>query len=419
VKDVIDTNSHRRWFQTALFNLVLAALAGVVLRLAFVTEIPSLHYRNLLHGHSHMALIGWGYLAIFALFIDSWGDHSSKYRLFRWLFYGSEIAVLGMYLTFPIYGYKSIPIFFSTLHLVLSYFFVYHFIKEVSRNSKTNHLSSKFAKAALYFHAFSTLGIWILPWLISMGLRHSSAYHMAVQFFLHFQFNGWLIFAILALFFKRLEASQTPTPIQWGKYFYNLLTLSTFLTYALAVTWTQPVPLIFWINSIGVSIQFVALFYFIRICLVNTTFMNQYNIMAQLLLWTAGLSFVLKIFIQTVVIIPDIAVVAYTIRNFVIGFIHLFLLGMVTSYILASAHERGWIDFEKGQKKWGVYLFLFGFLSTEFFLFIQGIGLWLSWGFIRHYYLILMALSCFLLVGLMMLFMGKNALHPTKPEQGL
>ena len=47
--------------------------------------------------------------------------------------------------------------------------------------------------------------LWILPIIIFQGARNSSAYHMAVQFFLHFQFNGWFIFGVLGLLFKYLK----------------------------------------------------------------------------------------------------------------------------------------------------------------------------------------------------------------------
>ena len=47
----------------------------------------------------------------------------------------------------------------------------------------------------------STLAIWsIPPIMIKMGAG-SPIYQAAVQFYLHFQFNGWFIFAVLGLFF--------------------------------------------------------------------------------------------------------------------------------------------------------------------------------------------------------------------------
>ncbi len=399
------------WFAIAMLNLLLAALAGVVLRLAFIVELPWVEYRNLQHAHSHVALLGWGHLAIWALILTNWRSQLSKPRIFEYLFLISEIAVLGMYLTFPLFGYSGIPIFFTSVHLICSYLFIYFFLNQSRRLGGKAPAHDRFLKASFLFQILSTLGIWILPFIIAMGERHSSAYHMAVQFFLHFQFNGWLIFSCLALFLKMFQ-SQVSLPDSLVRKFYWLLAISTVLTYALAVTWTQPKPYIFWINSFGVLLQFFALVLFGQMLLrFDRKWSQQLAPITRVLFSCAAIAFILKILIQTAVIIPAIAVVAYTIRNFVIGFIHLFLLGMITPFLIGIACEKKWIQGNHWTAKYGGALFVAGVILTEGLLFLQGLSLWMARGFLPGYHMLIFLFSILLVVAVALLYRPRGRLR--------
>ncbi|MCG7859310.1 hypothetical protein MD537_20200, partial [Flavihumibacter sediminis] len=48
-----------KWIRLALFNLLLVALAGLVLRLKILLPLPWIHHKHLLHAHSHFAFAGW------------------------------------------------------------------------------------------------------------------------------------------------------------------------------------------------------------------------------------------------------------------------------------------------------------------------------------------------------------------------
>ena len=52
----------RRWFMLALGCLLAAAAMGVTLRLIYVMELSWLRYERWEHAHSHVAMLGWGYL---------------------------------------------------------------------------------------------------------------------------------------------------------------------------------------------------------------------------------------------------------------------------------------------------------------------------------------------------------------------
>ncbi len=411
----------RQWFAVAVLNFALAGLAGIVLRWAFVHEIPFLDYRNLVHGHSHTAMIGWGYLAILAILMAEWQSSFRDTKLFTVLFVINEISVIGMYVTFPIYGYQGIPIFFTSVHLILSYLLAYYFLRAL-RKSRSYGWPVRFIKSAFFFQILSTLGIWLLPVIILLGERHSAVYHMAVQFFLHFQFNGWYIFACLGLFLKLLDRHRIKPSPQFMTGFHHLLFGSCLLTYALAITWSQPIQAIFWINSLGVIIQAAALWY-----LWQSLWPKRHRIQALIrrygsqLIFFSGVAFALKIIVQALVVLPAIAVIAYTIKNFVVGFVHLILLGILSTYLLGHATTYQWLDYRQRSFRVGRRLFLWGLIMTELLLFVQGIILWMGQGFIPNYYLMLLALSVLLWTGIFLitfkLIQGTFSVKKLKTEE--
>ncbi len=253
----------KQWFGVALFNLFVAACLGVLMRYAFVSEVSWLHFSYVLHAHSHTAMLGWVYLAFYAFFILAFLDKAQQQQKFyRWLFWVTQISVIGMLIAFPLQGYATWSISFSTLHILCSYAFTYRFFKDLKHKTTAALPSVRFAKMALIFMVVSTLALWSLGPITAMGKQGSALYYAMIQFFLHFQFNGWFIFAALALFFRLLENNTISISAKYLNYFFYTLIVSCFLTYFLAVTWSTPLPILFAINGVGVSIQLISLIFF-------------------------------------------------------------------------------------------------------------------------------------------------------------
>jgi len=398
------------WFRIALLNFFVAGLVGLTLRFAFVVELPWPDFMNGMHAHSHVAMLGWLYMAIYALFIELFLPESVKNsKKYTWLFWASEITIIGIFITMITKGYHVSSIAFLSAHVVLSYVFLVNFLKDL-RHTKGAEVSKRFASTALWFMALSTLALWAMGPLMTMSMAGSAFYYATVQFFLHFQFNGWFIFAGLAIFFRVLGQQGMSLDRKALDQFYYLLVISCLLTYVLAVTWSTPIPLLFWINSLGVILQAGALFVFARMIL------RAYQ-SAQKLLSPAGrrlfgvamISFALKIIMQAMVVVPYFATVSYTVRNFVIGFIHLILIGMLTHMVLGAAVNTGIINPESKRAKAGFLVLLTGFLLTEVLLFLQGTMFWAALGFIPYYYELLFAASVLLPVAvLLILISGKK-----------
>src|SRR5690625_6291002 len=59
----------RRFVHLAFFLFILTAISGLWLRLFPFLNNAGLPYDHILHGHSHIAVLGWAFLGIYVIFI--------------------------------------------------------------------------------------------------------------------------------------------------------------------------------------------------------------------------------------------------------------------------------------------------------------------------------------------------------------
>ena len=407
---------YKNWFKIALLNLVLATVLGALLRYAFVEELNWMKFRYVLHAHSHVAMLGWVYLALYALLAAFFLDEKANHRFYNRLFWLTQISVLGMLFSFPVQGYGAVSIAFSTLHILLSYVWAWRFWADT--RAKPASWSLHFARASIIFMVISTLGIWSIGPVLTGGLRSATFFHLAVQFFLHFQFNGWFIFAALALALRFFERKGIELPAIQIKVFFWLLSISCMLTYALAVAWSNPLPIVFVVNGAGVAIQLAALAAFlVLVWPQRQAIVGLFSGWNKALLLIAFYSFAGKIAIQSAVIIPFIARAAYTIRNYVIGFIHLILLGAMTCLIFSLAIRSGIMKSGNALSRLGLAVFVAGLLGSEALLFLQGTLLWGAMGFLPYYYESIFAVSALVPLGAAIVGVGQMRAEPSLTPQ--
>ena len=394
-----------RWFIIALINFLVAAIIGVLLRYAFVEEIPGFHFRKFLYAHSHVAMLGWlfqGFFAVLLPYLYPTGVPGVLHRLF-WL---SQAMVLGMLVAFPIVGYTSWAIGFASAHILVSYGFVWLIWKALGQHRYNWMLGVLFIRTALALMVLSTLSLWAIGPIMALGMREHEIFYLAVQWFLHFQFNGWFLFMALGLWFVQLESDKIPLPVQQLRTFYRWLLVSTPITFALAVAWSNPSLIVFTVNSVGIIIQTVALVLFIRILLRTPLPLGNWSPWARRLLILALASFLGKLLVQALVVIPAVAEMAYTLRNYVIGFIHLITLGMLSMLLIAVALKGNMIAMRNRLAPAGLVILIVGIAGSEFLLFLQGTLLWWSMGFLPWYHEGLLLISIGLPLGLVLLILG-------------
>ena len=398
------------WYRWALVFFLIASLLGLTMRGFHFFEIP-LDYRNILHAHSHLALLGWGFMALMGGIIFSLEKPENWVSRYGKLFIALLLAVVGMLLSFPAQGYGAVSISFSTLFVLVSYGLSYR-VWALLRGQKSTP-AIRLIRLALISYLISTLGLWTLgPVSATLGKAHQ-LYQMCIQWFLHFQLHGWFVLGTLGIILQLAE-SRGHT-IKFSLREELTLIASVILTYALILTWADPSPFFFGLNGIAVSLQLLIYLPLLSMML-QAILKVQISGLALVLIRLALASLLIKVLLQAMLVFPSVAIISYTIRLYVIGFLHLVLLGTASLGLVGVGKETGFFPSDRISNL-GWRLLILGFFITEILLFGQGLLVWLQLGFLPGYHHLIFCASALLPIGLGLACISQfrprpNPLHP-------
>ncbi|RED26447.1 hypothetical protein BD847_0365 [Flavobacterium cutihirudinis] len=395
-------NSQKVWILCCFFNFLIACGFGLLMRFMYLFPLDFLNYSFLLHAHSHVAMLGWVYLIVYVLIVHFFiPKEKSQKPIYNRLFWLTEFSILGMMIAFPIQGYALFSIVFSTLHILLSYVFCRLVWKDCSKDKTPQQ---RLLLTSILFMILSTFGVWCLGPAVSTLGKQSAFYQIAIQFFIHFQFNGWFILAILALFLKQFQDKIDEVKF---KKFYFALIVSTLLTLVFPVRWFIENDILSYINIVGVIIQFGAFIYFYKMLQPQIKlFKNTLDKTTKTVYSLALCSLFLKVGIQLLTIFPNLAEVSHQIRNFVIGFIHLTTLGIITGFLFGILLQNKMLSANSSILKIGVKCFIFGYIATEVLLFLQGWFFFFGEGTLSGYFQSILILSILLVLGLILIMIS-------------
>ncbi|MBP6311253.1 MAG: hypothetical protein KA408_03220 [Flavobacteriales bacterium] len=388
----------RRAFLSALCFFAIAATIGALLRLIFVVDMPWLLFKPWLHAHSHVAMLGWVFPAVLITIMGQ-DENAVPHSFLKWILF-SQFTVLGMLFAFPLQGYGAASIAFSGLQIVAGYVLIAIVWKHTSYWPKEG--SRRLVRLAFLLQICSTIGVWVMGPIMTSKLAGTEWYYWSVQWFLHFQFNGWFWFAAMAIGSRWAELHGVDVRID--KNTIALWVISIFLTFALVIAWSERNAVVLTVNSAGVLIQFWAAWRTLQA-------MRRARLQAfvkttpwmRILIGVMLLSMAARIAAQTAVSIPAVANMALTLRNYVIGFIHLNTLGAVSALLFTHALMKGWINERIRIVPVAIVLFIAGFLLSEVMLFVQGTMFWMGCGLVSGYYGVLFGVSVLLPVAVVML----------------
>jgi len=382
---------------------------GVLLRFYVVTSLP-FNYKFLLHAHSHTALLGWVYLGLSTLIYKIFLSEAEKSTLYKRIFLFTNTCILGMLLTFPIQGYALFSIIFSTLFLFASYWFTWFAIKHIPKHFK-NRFSWKLIKTSLWYLVISSLGPCAIGGVMATLGTESIWYKTSIYFYLHFQYNGWFILALLGVLFYFFEDRGVHFTPQKITSFFLLLNFGVLFTVFLSVLWFVP-PIGFYVlglvGAVAQGLAFYDLFFLLKdhFPLVKKSFGPR----AFVLLKIAGGLLIAKLLMQLFSGHPYIAKLAFQLKDFIIGYLHLVFLGIVITTLLAFLNYFKLIKLSKNF----IWTFIFAFATTEFLIFYNAFALWLKLPFIPNYYMLLAILSMTFPIAIGILFFKNISLGYSK-----
>lgn len=378
----------KKHVRVALGYFLLVGLLGIFLRLFFVTPVSG-NFRYIVHAHSHIALLGWVYIALTSLIYRLYLRETPKQQTYRRIFWFTNITLLGMMFTFPFTGYALFSIIFSTLFLFASYFFAWFVFKNIPSHFKGSY-SYKCIRAALWYMVISSIGPWAIGGVMATLGNTSIWYKLSIYLYLHFQYNAWFILVLCGVLFYLLEKYKLNIDRKAFQRFFIYLNLGLILTLFLSALWINPPIFVYVLGALGAVFQVMAIFEGFEIVRKNWSHLKaKLSSFVVFLLKLAGIFLAGKILFQLISAIPFFAEVSFNFPDFIIGYLHWVFLGVVSIALFAFLYHFNLLKLSKPL----FWIYFTGFVLSEILIFYKGISLWLGLAFFTEYFTILVSVS--------------------------
>ena len=386
-----------KWLSISILNLFFVAVLGLVLRYKIAYPLPFLDQKYILHSHSHFAFSGWITQTLMVLMIyylsQKLGEEISN--RYRWLLYANLISSYGMLISFIIQGYGLYSISFSTLNIFAFYAFAFYFWLDLNK-IKEKSTSVLWFKAALIFGFISSVGAFNLAYMMANKMSDQNFYLTSIYFFLHFQYNGWFLFAGMGLLNDKLEIITGEREKLYKAF--QLFCFACVPAYFLSILWMEFISNIYFLLIAAVIAQLAGWITILRVYYKSKSLIRQkITHYGKILLFLSALAFSIKLILQTGSIHPELSHLSYGFRPIIIGYLHLVLLGVTSIFLLGYIVSFELIRINKLLIR-GIFIFVAGIIVNELLLMVQGVAA-LTYTGIPH-------INEMLIVAAMILFSG-------------
>jgi hypothetical protein len=363
-------NMHLKfWLRIALFNFLLVALLGVTLRYKIVFSLPFVDQKHLLHAHSHFAFAGWISQLLMAFMVYYlYTQNDQAFKKYKALLYTNLFAAYGMLLSFPFQGYGAISISFSTLSILVSYWFAVQYWRDLNKLRQRSTTHSWF-KAANLFAVISSLGAFALAWMMANKTVHQNWYLASTYFFLHFQYNGWFLFGCAGLFNWILNRNNITIPA--ARNIFWLFALACIPAYFLSALWLPISNWVYILVVIAACLQMAGWLLFIIQVKRALKLLSQLPTTSKWLLGLSAAALTIKLLLQLGSTIPSLSDLAFGFRPIVIGYLHLVLLAVISLFLLGAAIALGQLRVSRFFIT-GIITLILGVFLNELLLMVQG-----------------------------------------------
>jgi hypothetical protein len=384
------------WLKFSLVNLLLVATLGVLMRYKIGFDFPFFSQKHIQHAHSHFAFSGWVTHSLYVLMIAFLTKKipSLSTQNYTRIILVNLVCSYGMLISFFIFGYNASSIFFSTLTIVMACFFAYSFFQDLQKMDSLDP-SRPWFKAALRFNIVSCLGTFYLAYMMASRNFNEHWYLASIYYYLHFQYNGFFIFACFGLLIS--QCAHFLPMFKYDRSVFTLSFVSVIPAYFLSVLWAD-LPL--WLNIAVAIAAFMQLYAWIKFIwaikraayLGSTLTTFQRNMFIFV-----GLAFSIKLLLQLGSTIPALSDLAFGFRPIVIAYLHLVLLAVISVFILTYFYTFGFLHVNKLAQQ-ALTLFVVGVFLNELVLAVQGIA---AFGYVPVKFAneILFAVALILLIG--------------------
>src|SRR5699024_4279969 len=286
------------------------------------------------HCHSHMATLGWTFIAVFILFLAMiWQELPNKKHATA-ILWTTFIVTVIMFFAFLYQGYALYSIILSTIHIFIEYWMIIFIIITTRKMTSIPQISKLFFYAACFFLFVSSIGPFSLGAIASQGLRDNPLFEIAIYFYLHFQYNGWLYLMLIGLFLFYLTKIQIHVNEKLIKLSFWLYFFSLFPAVFLSLLWYEVGTVGYigaWIGAVGqfisIIILFIALLQHVKPFIASV---SQHMAISYLFVFIMLFG---KHLMEFGLLYLPFAEVIYVTRSVVVGYLHFLLLGFISMFI--------------------------------------------------------------------------------------
>lgn len=401
-----------KWTRLGLINLVVVAFLGVLLRYKIAFAFPIVDQKHLLHGHSHFAFTGWisQILMTFFIWIVSNKKQENKFNDYKYLLWSNHIVSYLMLFAFTYQGYGNISIPLSMVSIIIGYLFSIKAWRDI--NETDLKISGSYFKAAIIFNFISTFGTYWLAYLTAHQVINQKLYLLSVYFYLHFQYNGWFIFSCLGILMYLLAQHQIE--IRHKAKIFAIFSYTLIPCFLLSALWIKLPIWMYVIVIVAAIFQLLAwIWLLIEIKISANKKFISFNFQS-LLFYLSAIALTIKFLLQALSTIPVLSTFAFGYRPVVIGYLHLIMLGIITMFMLAGLRSVGILS-SSGRSKWGIIVFIVGFVLNEFMLLIQALS-FLNLVYVSFSNEILFVIAIVMFIGLAIVFVGSKRVYAVPSE---
>ncbi|GGB39731.1 hypothetical protein F3157_07215 [Virgibacillus dakarensis] len=392
-------------FTFILFTLT--ALSGLWMRLFSFFPSSTIPYTNVMHAHSHLAILGWAFIGVFLIFLTLFWKSIRQKRQAIALMITIFITSFLMFTAFIYQGYGVYSIIISSIHIFTEYWAALFIYRQLKQQNNLPNTSRLFINGSLIALIISSIGPFSLGFISANGLRNSPIFDMAIYFYLHFQYNGWLYLVLIGLFIIVLHQRRIHFHHSLVKTGFWIYFAALFPGYFLSVLWGDLGSygsILATIGSIGQWIGVLALVVAFKGIWLHLY--KQVNEITIVCLWITFFLLVVKSTMELGLISPTMAELVYQTRSIIIGYLHFTLLGFVSIFILTQYQLARIIETKKILVQSGIIIFLIGFLVNELFLFGDGLARWCGFGSLPFFSQGLLAASVLLAIGILIIWLS-------------
>ncbi|MBS1603462.1 MAG: hypothetical protein JST42_12400 [Bacteroidetes bacterium] len=350
-----------KFAKLSLLNLLIVSVLGITLRYKALFPLPPVNYKYLLNAHSHFAFSGWITAALFTGFLHMLAASGNTISdTYRYQFRLNQIASFGMLVSFTLQGYGPVSILFSALSVVFSWWFAIQYLHDC-RHQDWPPVVHNAIRLAFLFLLLSTAG----PFLLAYHKGHPGGgpgfYYNAIYLYLHFQYNGWFTFGAIALYFWSARHRMQPRQQRLASRFVNLMGLACIPAYCLSLLWMAPPDWVCQIAGGAALLQLAAL-----------SLLFFLHSLPKGLWLLSFISFSLKLTLQAASVIPALGAFAFGYRPLIIAYLHLVVLGCISSALLAFFFTNDLLP-ASSRARIGLTCFFSGVVANELILFLQSL----------------------------------------------